>query len=95
MYLLGRKFQVQTDHGALKFLHKMKNSNGRLTRWALAVQPFDFEILHRPGEKHQNADGLSRQAWEIEDMMESSNFIPKEGEGGVREDNLTAIQPSP
>ena len=94
VYLLGRKFQVQTDHGALKFLHKMKNSNGRLTRWALAVQPFDFEILHRPGEKHQNADGLSRQAWEIEDMMESSNFIPKEGEGSVREDNLTAIQPS-
>ena len=73
-----------------------KLNNGRLIRWDLAVQPFDFEILHRPGEKHQNADWLSHLVWEIEDTMESSNFIPKEGEGDVREDNLTtAIQPSP
>ena len=34
-YLLGCRFKVQTDHGALQYLQKMKNSNGRLTRWAL------------------------------------------------------------
>ena len=52
-----------TDHKALQYLHKMKNANGRLTRWALAVQPFSFDIVHAPGNTNGHADGLSRQAW--------------------------------
>ena len=68
VYLLGRHFTVMTDHRALRYLHTMKNANGRLTRWALAVQPFSFDIVHRSGSHNGNADGLSRQAWEeIED----------------------------
>lgn len=66
VYLLGRHFTVLTDHRALKYLHKMKNANSRLTRWALAVQPFSFDILHKPGSQNGNADGLSRQAWEVD-----------------------------
>ena len=57
----GDSFVIQTDHGALKFL--MKNSNGRLTRLALALQPFSFTVMHRPGKTHGNTDGLSRQSW--------------------------------
>ena len=64
VYLLGRSFTIQTDHRALCFLHKMKTANGRLTRWSLAIQPFQFEIEHKPGQLNGNADGLSRQAWE-------------------------------
>ena len=41
----------------------MKDENGRLTHWALARQPYLFEVQHRPGVRHQNADGLSRQSW--------------------------------
>lgn len=64
VYLLGRHFTVITDHRALRYLHQMKNANSRLTRWALAVQPYSFTVLHKPGLQHCNADGLSRQAWE-------------------------------
>ena len=31
--------------------------------FAWAIQPLDFQVTHRPGRMHSNADGLSRQAW--------------------------------
>ena len=51
------------NHRALRYLHTMRNASQRLTRWALAMQPFNFTIEHRPGVQNGNADGLSRQAW--------------------------------
>ena len=38
----------------------MKNSTSRLTRWSLTLQPFVFNVIHRAGSMHGNADGLSR-----------------------------------
>ncbi len=59
-YLYGQEFTLFTDHNPLTWLHTMKNSNSRLTRWALALQDAKFKIHHRPGSQHKNADGLSR-----------------------------------
>jgi len=75
VYLLGRKFAIHTDHQALQYLQKMKNTNSRLTRWAMALQPFDFSIAHRDGRDNGNADGLSRQGWKEDNL-------PDEGEPG-------------
>ena len=60
VYLEGRQFQVQTDHRSLQYLNQMRDHNGRLARWSLYLQPFDFVIAHRPGKHNGNADGLSR-----------------------------------
>ena len=60
VYLLGRPFDIVTDHGALKYLSTIKHGGPRLSRWALALQPFSYTIKHRAGESHSNADGLSR-----------------------------------
>ena len=49
VHLVSRRFSIVTDHRALQFLSTMKNSNPRLTRWALAVQPFTFDVHHKPG----------------------------------------------
>ena len=62
-YLLGRIFTIQTDHHALSYLDNMRTTNSRLTRWALARQPFQFRVTYRPGSENSNADGLSRQTW--------------------------------
>ena len=59
VYLLGRKFVVQTDHSALEWLHRLKDNNARLTRWSLALQPYNFEVRYRSGRMNGNADGLS------------------------------------
>ena len=65
-YLYGQAFTIEIDHQPLSWLHRMKNSNARLTRWALAIQPYQFEIKHRRGQENGNADGLSRGALAID-----------------------------
>ena len=58
-YLLGRPFSLHTDHQPLQWLSAQK-MEGRLCRWALALQEFDFEIKYRRGSSNANADALSR-----------------------------------
>ena len=59
-YLLGRQFTVRTDHHSLAWLMRFKQPQGQLARWLEELSQFDFVLIHRPGKKHQNADGLSR-----------------------------------
>ena len=33
----------------------------KLSRWALAIQEYDFTIRYRPGRTNSNADALSRR----------------------------------
>jgi transposase InsO family protein len=58
-YVWGRKFSVQTDHQSLQWLHQVTKP-GRLSRWSLRLQEFDFDIQYRKGAQHANADGPSR-----------------------------------
>ncbi|CAC5369754.1 unnamed protein product [Mytilus coruscus] len=59
-YLLGRRFVLKTDHNSLVWLMRFKHIEGQLARWLEELAQFDMEIVHRPGKKHLNADGLSR-----------------------------------
>lgn len=59
-YLLGREFVLETDHRALQWMNQMKDSNARITRWYLSVQPYRFSIQHVPGRDNATADFLSR-----------------------------------
>ena len=59
-FIYGSPFTVYTDHNPLQFLMKIKNPNGRLTRWSMLLMEYDFTVEYKPGKKHQNADTLSR-----------------------------------
>ena len=65
-YIADKHFLVLTDHISLKWLKSIKDANGRLGRWSLLLQPYDFEIKHKSGKKHGNADGLSRRPYKKE-----------------------------
>ena len=59
-YLLCKHFVVRTDHASLAWLMRFKRPEGVLARWLQELSNYDFDIIHRSGKKHSNADGLSR-----------------------------------
>ena len=62
-YISHNHFTVYSDNIALKWLQKIKDENGRLGRWSLKLQGYNFTIEHKPGIKNQNADALSRRSY--------------------------------
>lgn len=59
-YLHGGKFTVITDHNALKAILKAKEPGSRVARWIVALQEYEFDVVHRPGKDMGIADTLSR-----------------------------------
>ena len=60
-YLYGFPFTLITDHNPLTALKGLKDVGGRLARWMLFLQQFQFKIEYKPGKTHGDADALSRQ----------------------------------
>ena len=58
--LLGRHFRLCTDHRPILWLRSEKDLCGRLGRWALLLQEFDFTVDHISGQQHVVPDALSR-----------------------------------
>lgn len=59
-YLLGRKFLVRTDHSSLRWIMSFREPTDQLARWIEILSQFDFDIEHRAGRNHGNADAMSR-----------------------------------
>ena len=73
--LYGRKFDIRTDHASLVWLLKTPQPTGQLARWLEILSEFDFVLMHRPGRKHNNADGLSRQI--CQDCKQCARMFPE------------------
>ena len=65
----GFHFKLVTDHNPLVSLKGLKDVGGRLTRWIIFLQQFDFAMEQRPGKEHNNADALSRIPVPAEDLV--------------------------
>jgi transposase InsO family protein len=59
-HVQGTRFRLVTDHQPLLWIMKARDLNGQYARWQMLLQEHDFDIEHRAGVKHQNADVLSR-----------------------------------
>ena len=59
-YLLSNHIILRTDHHSLKWLKTFKRPEGILARWIETLAECSYEIEHRPGRLHCNADGVSR-----------------------------------
>jgi hypothetical protein len=47
-YPLGKHFNMFIDHSALKYLVNKLVFGGRIFRWLLLFQEFDFEVIVKP-----------------------------------------------
>ena len=56
----GNVTTVFSDHNPLSYLKTMYGKNARLTRWALALQPYNLVVKHTRGKDNLFADCLSR-----------------------------------
>ena len=59
-YLLGGYFKMFTKHFMLKYLINKLVLGGRICRWLLLFQEYDFEIIVKPGRMNKGPDHLSR-----------------------------------
>ena len=59
IHLLGHDFTLVMDHLALAALHSSGKLNGRLLRWALALQLYSFKVKFRI-EKTTQMDSVNR-----------------------------------
>ena len=59
-YVAGTSFTVVSDHSALQYLLSMPSPKGRLARWLISIQQYNFKIVHRRGVLNTDADALSR-----------------------------------
>ncbi len=66
MYIRHSKFTIYTDHSALQWLNRNKNTHGKLGRWAISLGRYNYDIIHRKGTMNVVADCLSRNMEEPE-----------------------------
>ena len=60
-FLVGKHFELRTDHAALTYLLKTPEPVGQAARYLDTLAEFDFSVVHRPGAQHRNCDALSRR----------------------------------
>ena len=59
-YLLGKPFLIRTDHSSLTWLKNFKEATGKIARWILKLEEYDYTMVFRRGVDHGNADAMSR-----------------------------------
>ena len=60
-YLIGRHFQIKTDHYSLKFLLDQQANTPTQQIWVVKMMGYNYEIVFRKGSTNTVADALSRK----------------------------------
>ncbi|XP_019256273.1 PREDICTED: uncharacterized protein LOC109234659 [Nicotiana attenuata] len=66
-YLLGRRFNVVTDHQTLKNLTNQVIQTPEQQKWLGKLVGYDFDIVYRPGKSNLAANALSRMPSSLKD----------------------------
>jgi hypothetical protein len=74
-YLLRKNFNMFIDHSTLKYLVNKPVLGGRICRWLLLFQEFDFEVIVKPGKLNTGPDHLSWISNGEEPMNIEDNFL--------------------
>jgi hypothetical protein len=61
-YLMGKHWDVFTDHKSLKYIFTQKELNMRQRRWLDLIKDYDMSLQYHPGKANVVADTLSPKA---------------------------------
>ncbi|MBW0584136.1 hypothetical protein O181_123851 [Austropuccinia psidii MF-1] len=88
-YLDGSVCGVITDCNALESLLKMKTPNRHILRWQIAIQEYrgSMNIVHKAGNIHKNANGLSR--FVLANTPDNPAYVPLEAEQQIPIERIT------
>ena len=75
-YLERVHFVIRSGQVALRWLLDLKNPSGRLERWGLRLEEFNFEILYRLGIKNSLADGCRGPGSHGSDKARLDDSVP-------------------
>jgi hypothetical protein len=64
-YLLGRIFELSTNHCGLKYLFGQQTLNFKKSTWLEFLKEYDFNIKHIGGKENKVSDTLSRRVHEM------------------------------
>jgi hypothetical protein len=64
-YLMGKRFELRTNHNGLKYLFDQPTLNARQSRWLEFLSEYDFDIKHIKGKENKVVDALNRRVHEL------------------------------
>ena len=79
-YFLGGHFKMFIDHSALQYLVNNPMLGGKICRWLLLFQEFDFEIVVKPrrlnaGMDHPSCIDNGEEPTNIEDILPDAQLF--------------------
>ncbi|MBW0567382.1 hypothetical protein O181_107097 [Austropuccinia psidii MF-1] len=90
-YLDGSVFEVITDCDTVKSLLNMNTPNRHMLRLQIAIQEYrgNMTIVHKAGNIHKNADGLSR--WALPNTSDNPAYVPTSAEPQIPIEGINII----
>jgi hypothetical protein len=73
-YLMGKRYELYTDHKSLKYIFTQSNLNLRQRRWLDLIMDYDLGINYHPGKANVGADALSQRSHVSQLVMDSMSF---------------------
>jgi hypothetical protein len=64
-YLMGKIFELRTDHSGLKYLFGQPTLNSKQSRWLGFLNEYDFDIKHTKGKENKVVDALNKRVHEM------------------------------
>jgi hypothetical protein len=64
-YLMGKRFELRTNHNGLKYLFDQPTLNARQSKWLEFLCKYDFDINHIKGKENKLVDALDKRVHEL------------------------------
>jgi hypothetical protein len=64
-YLMGKRFELRTDHNGMRYLFDQPTLNARQSRWLEFLCEYDFDIKNIKGRENKVVDALNKRVHEL------------------------------